>query len=107
MAISDDRAEAAVEFLRDTAERYGKARGYSAFTEANLRRVKALEMASRAGGVGEREAAAYASTAYGAALEEYQNAVADYETLRAKREAAQMTIEVWRSQTSAAKAGMR
>lgn len=106
MAISDERAEAAVEFLRDTAGRYGKARGYSAFCEGNLRRVKALEMASRAGGVGEREAMAYASTAYHAALEELQNSVAEYETLRAKRDAAQMTIEVWRSQTSARKAGI-
>jgi len=106
MPISEERAEAAVEFLRDTADRYGKARGYSAFCEANLRRVKALEMASKAGGVGEREAAAYASTAYGEALEALQNSVADYETLRAKRDAAQMTIEVWRSQNSARKAGI-
>ena len=106
MSISEERAEAAVEFLRDTADRYGKARGYSAFCEANLRRVKALEMASKAGGVGEREAAAYASTAYGEALEALQNSVADYETLRAKRDAAQMTIEVWRSQNSARKAGI-
>lgn len=104
--ISEERAEAAVEFLRDTAERYGEARGYSEFCDANLRRVKALEMASKAGGVGEREAAAYASTAYGAALEDMQNAVADYETLRAKRDAAQMTIEVWRSQNSARKHGV-
>lgn len=106
MSISEERTEAAVEFLRDTAERYGKARGYQAFCEGNLRRVKALEMASKAGGVGEREALAYASTAYHAALEEVQNSVADYETLRAKREAAVLTIEVWRSQNSARKAGM-
>jgi hypothetical protein len=106
MAISEERAEAAVEFLRDTSERYGKARGYSAFCESNLRRVKALEMASKAGGVGEREAAAYASVAYGAALEALQNSVADYETLRALRDAAIFTIEVWRSQNSARKAGI-
>jgi len=104
--ISDERTERAVEFLRDTAQEYGQLRGRVAYTSANLRRVKSLEMLSREGGVGAREAEAYASPAYLEAMEDEQNAVAEYETLRAKREAAQMTIEVWRSQNSARKAGV-
>ena len=104
--ISDERTEKAVEFLRDTAEQYGQMRGRVAYTSANLRRVKSIVMLSREGGVGAREAEAYASPAYLLAMEDEQNAVADYETLRAKREAAQMTIEVWRSQASARKAGI-
>jgi hypothetical protein len=104
--ISDDRAEGAVMFLRDTSEEYGQLRGRVAYCEANLRRVKALEMLGKSGGVGEREAQAYASPAYHEAMQEQENAVADFETLRAKREAAQMTIEVWRSQSSARKAGV-
>lgn len=98
--------ERAVEFLRDTADQYGQMRGRVAYTEANLRRVKSLEMLGREGGVAAREAEAYASPAYLAAMEDEQNAVAEYETLRAKREAATMTIEVWRSQNSARKAGI-
>ena len=104
--ISDERTEKAVEFLRDTAEQYGQMRGRVAYTSANLRRVKSIVMLSCEGGVGAREAEAYASPAYLLAMEDEQNAVADYETLRAKREAAQMTIEVWRSQASARKAGI-
>ena len=103
--ISEDRTEKAVEFLRDTAREYGQSRGHVAFCEGNLRRVKALEMVNRTGGVAEREAQAYASDAYLEALEGLQNAVAECETLRAKRDAAEMTIEVWRSQWSAAKKG--
>lgn len=105
--ISEERTEAAVEYLRDSAKRYGQARGYQAFADANLRRIKSLEMlAISEGSVADREARAYASAPYLQAIMELQNATADYETLRAKREAAVMTIEVYRSQNSARKAGI-
>ncbi len=103
--ISEERVEKAVEFMRDTAKQYGAARGHVAFYEGNLRRVKALEMVGRPGSAADREATAYASSAYLEALEGLQNAVADCETLRAQRDAAEMTIEVWRSQFSASKRG--
>jgi hypothetical protein len=103
--ISEQRVEMAVEFLRDTARDYGKARGHLAFCDANLRRVKALEMIGKDGSLGDREALAYASEAYKAAIEALENATADSETLRARRDAAEFTIEVWRSQFSAAKRG--
>jgi len=104
--IHEDRAESAVEFLRDTAEQYGQMRGRVAYAEGNLRRVKALEMLNKEGGLGMREAEALGSDAYLAALEDEQNAVAEYETLRAKREAAVLTIEVWRSQNSTRRQGL-
>ena len=109
MTIATERAEKAVEYLRDSAGKYGKARGYLAFCDANLRRVRALEMLNGGGddeSLGLREAKALASTPYHNAIIELQNATADYETLRAKREAAVMTIECWRSQASAAKQGL-
>lgn len=104
--ISESRVEKALEFLRDSAALYGQARGHAAYCEAQLRRIKALEMVARDGGVGEREAAAYASDAYKQAIEELRNATAESETLRAKRDAAEFTIEVWRSQSSARKQGI-
>jgi hypothetical protein len=103
--IREDRVEAAVEYLRDSAKQYGQARGRALYTEANLRRIKALEMVSRAGGVGEREAAAYASEPYKAAMDDMEDAAAESETIRALREAAQYTIEVWRSQNSTRRQG--
>ena len=104
--IAEDREERAVEFLRDTAEKYGQARGYVAYCEGNLRRVKALEMVSKAGGLGEREASAYASAPYCTALEALQNAVCECETIKAKREAADLTIRVWQSQNAAHRQGL-
>ena len=104
--IDEDRVEGAVEYLRDTAKQYGQARGRSAYMEANLRRVKSLEMVGKTGGVGEREAAAYASEAYKDAMEQLENSVAEVETIRALREAASYTIEVWRSQNSTRSQGI-
>ena len=103
--ISEDRPEAAVDYLRDSAEPYGKLRGSMAYCEANLRRVKSIEMLGKSGSLGDREAAAYASDAYLKAMEALENVTAEYETIRALREAAIYTIETWRSQNSTRKQG--
>lgn len=105
--VDETRAEAAVEYLRDTAKQYGQACGRMAYASANLRRVKALQMIEAPpGSLGDREAFAYASEAYRAAMEDEQNATAERETLRATRDAAEFTFELWRSQNSARKAGV-
>jgi hypothetical protein len=103
--IGEDRAEAAVEYLRDTAKQYGQARGHARYCEEGLRRVKALNMPAE-GSVADRERAAYASEAYLAALTDMENAIAEFETIRAMREAAVYTIEVFRSENSARKQGV-
>lgn len=103
--ISEERVEAAVEYLRDHAVAIGRARGRFMLAENSLRRVKALNMPEE-GSIAERERVAYASDEYRAALEELRDAVVEYETIRAYREAASMTIEVWRSQSSARKQGV-
>jgi hypothetical protein len=103
--IDESRVEGAVEFLRDTAKQYGQARGYMAFAEGNLRRIKSLELLAAEGSLGEREAKAYASPRYLEALQDLQNATAEYETLRARRESAAITVDVWRSQNAARRQG--
>jgi hypothetical protein len=99
--ISDDSAEAASEYLRDNAARYGQLRGHAKYADGNLRRVKALVMLELEGGLGERETKAYASPEYHKALEEMRDAEAAYVTESAMREAAQYRIDVWRSQNKA------
>lgn len=106
MMIEESDIEKAVDYLRTSAQDSGKWRGHMNYCEGNLRRVKSLEMLKHEGSLGDREARAYASDAYRQALEDYENATAEYETIRAKREAAQYAIEVWRSQQSARKAGI-
>ena len=76
--ISEDRAEAAVEYLRDSAKQYGQLRGSMEYCEANLRRVKSLEMLGKAGSLGDREAGAYASDAYLKAMGALENVTAEY-----------------------------
>ena len=92
--IEEERVEKAVWFLAGSSKDYGAARGHQAYCDANLRRVKALQMLENGnGGVADREARAYASLEYKAAMEELENAVARVETLRAQREGAVMLIE--------------
>lgn len=104
--IDESDVEKAVDYLRTSAQASGQARGRMAYCDAHLRRVKSLVMLEKQGSLGEREAQAYASDDYKGALEQLEDATADYETIRAKREAAQYAIEVWRSQQSARKAGI-
>lgn len=104
---TEEQAEKAVDYLRDTAKQYGQFCGRMAYATSNLRRVKALQMIQAPpGSVADRESFAYASDDYKAAMEEEQNATADRETLRAMRDAAEFTFELWRSQNSARKAGV-
>jgi hypothetical protein len=103
--ITEDRAEGAVEYLRDSAAEYGRLRGHMEYCDGNLRRVKSLQMLGLEGSVADREARAYASESYRVALEEHRGAVEGYETMRALREAAVYTIEVWRSQNAARRQG--
>lgn len=107
MLITEQQCEKALVFLRDTAAKYGQLRGYLAFAQSNLRRVKSLQMLEiKEGSVAEKEAKAYASEDYLKAIQDEQNATAEYETLRARREAAVFCIEVWRSINSARKQGI-
>lgn len=103
--ITDEQAESAVEYLRDTAEELGRKRGAMEYREASLRRVKALQMLTFEGSLGDREARAYASSDYREALEDHQNAVAEYETLRALREASDWELRVWQSEKSSYRQG--
>ena len=104
--FTEEEIDKAVEYLRTSAEDSGRARGRMAYADGNLRRIKALVMLQKEGGVGMREAEAYASDEYKDALEQLDNATADYETIRAKREAAQYACDVWRTQFSGRKAGI-
>jgi hypothetical protein len=63
--ITDDAAEKAVDYLKDTAKAIGLAMGHMKFCEGTLKRVKALSMVELEKdptlSLGGREARAYAS----------------------------------------------
>lgn len=104
--LEEDRVEKALHFLQQSATTIGQARGHMVYCEGNLRRIKSLQMIGMEGSVADRETRAYASDEYRKALEDQENAIAEYETLRAHREAAQYFIDVWRTQQSSKKAGL-
>ena len=93
-------------YLRDSAEAYSTARGHAVYCDANLRRVKSLQMIGKEGTIAMLEAAAYASDEYQQAMSDLKNATYEMERLKALREGAVFTIEVWRSQNSARKQGI-
>lgn len=103
--VTEDQVQRAVDYLRNTAEEYGKACGRLAYLDGNLRRIKSLEMLEAKGTLGEREAQAYASQAYKEALEQLEEATATRETLRAMRDAAQARFEQWRSEGASRRQG--
>lgn len=104
--ISEDQAEKAVLYLRDSAGPYATARGHALFCDANLRRVKSLQMIGKEGTIAMLEAQAYASAEYQTAMHALESATCEMERIKALREASVFAIEMFRSTNSARKQGI-
>lgn len=110
--IPEQTMEAALFKLDETADEYGKACGRVSYMEDNLKRVKALAELDAEAPEGVklteamRERIALTSAAYLTAMKDKKGAIYIREKLRAQRQAAEYTIEVWRSQYSGRKAGV-
>lgn len=90
---------AAVEYMLQAAPRFARARAQRLHLEEFRKSKKALLMQQSEGKtVSEREADAYAHPDYIALLEGYKAAVEAEETMRWKLKAAELQVEVWRSQ---------
>ena len=97
--VSEAQVQAALDFLRDSADELGTAKGNAVKAEAMLRHTKALVMKLNVEmPVGAQEREAYASDLYLKQIEAHAEAAAAYETLKARRESAAIDIEAWRSQ---------
>lgn len=98
--MDDDRARAAraTEYLIESAAEIAAARADLTKAENMLRVVKSMAMrTSNQKSVAAQEVEAYASPQYLQAINDLTAATQSYEELRAKREAAKMRIEYWRS----------
>ena len=97
--ISEDRVERAVEFIRDNAERYGQLVGLCKSLEYRRKQARAMQfLEADAKTVAEKDAIADSSKAVSLLTEEIENAFADRESLATHIRAAELTIDVWRSQ---------
>ena len=99
--ISEEQAEAAVIFLRDSAEKAAAARGNVALLEQMLKVTRAkLKSKSTVKTDSGREDEALASEEYLEIVRGYQAAVEEDAVYRMKREAAIARLEAWRTQSS-------
>jgi hypothetical protein len=103
--INSDLRDKALHILIEGAEALGAAKKRAVLAERMVKRVRAIECArSNAKTVSQREHEAETSASYLNAIYEEADAVGAYETLRAQRDAAEATLETWRSVESSRRA---
>lgn len=104
--ISDKHIEKALDFLRDSSGEYARARAEVKYLEQYRKTMKATTfLECRGDTIAERESKAYAAPAYVELLDRYHEAVYKAEELAAKRLAAELKIEVWRTVNANKRAG--
>lgn len=97
----------ALKYLSETDERYGWLVAAVKASEHKGKTAKALAFLSSEGTMAEKEAKSLASEDYKSWVEDYQNIVAECETIRARRKRAELVIEVWRSANSNRRQGIQ
>lgn len=104
--IAEDRVEGALAFMRDNAEDLANAVSRCKYLEQLRKAVKGEAFQEAEGTMAEREAQAYASPEHRDVCEQIKSAWYDAEILRTRYKAAELTIEVWRTQSSNNRKGM-
>lgn len=96
--VTDESVERALSWLRDNADDIGEAKRQAVKYDKMLNHAKAVAMKRHAElPVSAQEREALASPVYLEAIENAANSAAEYEKMKALREAAALRIEVWRS----------
>ena len=104
--LTQAKTEEALGFLAKTDAEYGTARGRVKGLEYRLKVQNATAyLAQKDGPVAEKEARSLIDPAYTHMVEEYENSVAQMETLAAQRKRAELTIECWRTVESSRRRG--
>ena len=96
--ISEENVHKALEYLRKSAVEVGAARERYVKSTQWLKHVEALEFHRAEGTMDARKAAARVSQNYQDGILEEASAAGNYEKLKALREAAVMTCDLYRSQ---------
>jgi hypothetical protein len=104
--ISDKDVERALDYLRDSVEPCAQARANRLYMEQWVKTVKAKVQTEQKGmTVAAADAVAACSPAYLDALQAMKEAINEDERCRFLREAANIKIEAWRTQSSNERAG--
>lgn len=86
------------DWLRDNAEKAAQAKAYRIYCEKYRKSLKAIIFNEQEGTMAERENKAYSDPRYLKHLEELKDAVFQDEHMKALRAAAEMKIEIWRTE---------
>jgi hypothetical protein len=103
--VTEEDAEKANDFIRDNAENLGKAKAVRVYLEDFRKSKKALLFAKKSGTVAERENYAYAHAEYQDLIMGLKEAVQAEEALRWKMKAAELKIDLFRTQESSRRGG--
>jgi hypothetical protein len=95
--ITEPRMEAAMHFLAETDDRYADAKTGVERTEILRKRARSRVFLTTDGTVAERQAKAETDASVATADDAYIVALSAFEELRAKRQRAELVIDVWRS----------
>lgn len=98
--ITPDIRDQALQYLASTDESCANARAFQLYMESKEKTILAMTILETSGTVSERESRARTSSAYLEWLEQYREAVADFELQRNKRKRAELTVECWRSENA-------
>ena len=104
--VTDEQAEKANDFIRDSADGYAKAKGERIYLEEFRKTQKAILMQEVDGAEHIKAAYAYSHQEYINVLEGLKEAVIEEERLRWMMVAAQAKIEIWRTQQANSRRGM-
>ena len=101
------KAEDCIQFLVDSDEEVAKAEAWVNSSKFLLDSYEADEyLRCESGTAEDRKRLAKVSIRELGKHKDYENALTYYKTIRAKRETASLQIEIWRTKTSARKAGI-
>lgn len=98
--ITDKRAEEAFEYLRDTTDAIGAAKGELERAEILRKRTRKRVFLTAEGSVAQREAVAENADEVESADERYVEAVTVFATLSAKRDIETIALDVWRTESA-------
>jgi len=104
--IPSENISADLALLRDSADDFGRLCGAIKASEHLIKQYKAQAFIEATGTVAEREAKAQLDQRVARAQGDNENAEADFKTLWAKRKAAEIEIEAWRTWSASNRAQM-
>ena len=97
--VSEQEAQRAIDYVRDKAPEYAKAKAERIYIENALKSVKAKQMSeSDKKTLGDREIDAYMSIEYETMLKGLREAVAIEEEIKWRMEAAKLRFEHWKTE---------